>query len=86
MSVRYILVRMLVALLLGVAMYLTLFVLYLLAIVQHISLPFVRSMTPDQMGIRMGKALSQWLFEASQFLCFASDEKPFPWKAWPAPD
>jgi hypothetical protein len=85
MTARDIFVRMIVVLIVGFAMYVALLLLYVVALVQFISLPFAKEMKPDQHGIRMGKSLSGWLLEASRFLCFASDEKPFPWKARPAP-
>jgi Domain of unknown function (DUF4389) len=66
--------------------YVALLLIYALALIQFIALPFAREMKPDQLGVRMGKSLSDWLLQASRFLCFASDEKPFPWKAWPSAD
>lgn len=86
MRARDIAVRMMLAMIIGLAMYVALLLLYALALIQCISLPFAREMKPDQLGVRMGKSLSDWLFQASRFLCFASDEKPFPWKAWPSAD
>jgi hypothetical protein len=73
MRARYVFGRMLVAMLLGVAMYLVLMVFLFLAFMQHVFLPLGRDRGPaDLLGIRMGKALSQWLFEASRFLCLAT--------------
>ncbi len=63
-------------------MYVALLARYLVAIIPHISLPPARDRRPDELGIRMGKALSQWLCEASRFLCFATEKNPFPWKPW----
>jgi hypothetical protein len=33
---------------------------------------------------RFGGSLAKWFAEAAKFLSAASDEKPFPWKDWPA--
>ena len=86
MSARDIMVRMTFALIIGFGMYVGLLILCALALIQFVTLPFTREMKPDQLGIRMGKSLSEWMFQASRFLVFASDEKPFPWNAWPHAD
>jgi Domain of unknown function (DUF4389) len=31
-----------------------------------------------------GRSLAAWLAEITRFLTAATEEKPFPWKAWPA--
>lgn len=35
---------------------------------------------------RFGKSLSQWLAQTVRFVSCASEEKPFPWAAWPSAD
>ncbi len=41
---------------------------------------------PNTFLARFGSSLSKWFAEASRFLTCASDERPFPWKAWPDAD
>ena len=86
MTARDIIGRITASIVIGVGMYVGLLILYALALVQLVLLPFARDMQPDQLGPRMGKSLSEWMFQASRFITFASDEKPFPWKAWPLAD
>ena len=31
----------------------------------------------------LGRSLSAWIAEAGRFLTGDTEEKPFPWKAWP---
>jgi hypothetical protein len=56
--------------------------LYLTALVQFLWL--LATAEPNRLLSRFGSSLSLWLAETARFLCCASDEKPFPWKAWPA--
>jgi Domain of unknown function (DUF4389) len=35
---------------------------------------------------RFGTSLARWFSDVVRFLTCASDEKPFPWKDWPAAD
>lgn len=53
----------------------------LLAFVQFLWLLFARE--PNQLLARFGGSLSNWLSEIGRFLSCATDEKPFPWRAWP---
>jgi len=53
-----------------------------LAIVQFLWLLFARE--PNQFLAGFGNPLSIWLAEVGRFLTCASDDKPFPWKPWPA--
>ena len=41
---------------------------------------------PNKLLVEFGKSLALWLAQAEKFLCGATDEKPFPWMAWPTPD
>ena len=54
----------------------------LLAVVQFFWLLFMKE--PNQFLLRFGKSLSIWFADAARFLGCATDEKPFPWKDWPA--
>ncbi len=38
---------------------------------------------PNQHVARFGLSLSKWLGEAAQYLTCATEDKPFPWRAWP---
>jgi hypothetical protein len=40
----------------------------------------------NQVLRRFGISLARWFAETVRFLTCASDEKPFPWKEWPAAD
>lgn len=58
--------------------------LWLLAVVQFLWLLFADE--PNGFLIRFGKSLSLWLAQTVQFVTCASEEKPFPWSAWPPAD
>jgi hypothetical protein len=53
----------------------------LLAIVQFLWLLLAGA--PNQFLLRFGRSLSVWLADAARFLSCATNEMPFPWKAWP---
>ena len=55
--------------------------LYLTAVVQFLWL----LLTKERNGLLVGfgKSLALWLAETARYLCCATDEKPFPWSAWP---
>ena len=55
----------------------------LVAIVQFVWLLFARE--PNQLLARFGHSLSLWLAEIGRFLSCSTNEKPFPWRAWPDP-
>jgi hypothetical protein len=54
----------------------------LLALVQFLWLLFARA--PNEFIARFGNSLAIWLAEVGRFLTGATDEKPFPWRPWPA--
>ena len=58
--------------------------LYLTAVVQFLWLLFAKA--PNELLVGFGKSLALWLAEAARFLCCATDDKPFPWTAWPKAD
>lgn len=58
--------------------------LYLTAIAQFLWLLFTKA--PNKLLVGFGKSLALWLTDAAKFLCCATDEKPFPWTAWPKAD
>lgn len=39
---------------------------------------------PNGQLARFGAGLALWAAEAVRFLTFADDDKPFPWRNWPA--
>jgi len=41
---------------------------------------------PNRQLAQFGISLAKWLAEAARFQCAASEEKPFPWAAWPTAD
>ncbi len=41
---------------------------------------------PNHVLRRFGTSLARWFAEVVRFLTCASDDKPFPWKEWPAAD
>ena len=53
----------------------------LLAFVQFIWLLFAREPNPNL--ATFGHSLSIWLAEVGRFLTCGTDDKPFPWRAWP---
>jgi hypothetical protein len=38
---------------------------------------------PNQHVARFGGSLSKWLGETALFLTCTTEDKPFPWRAWP---
>jgi hypothetical protein len=54
----------------------------LIAVVQFLWL--VIAGEPNRFLAGFGGSLAVWLFDAARFLSAATDEKPFPWKPWPA--
>jgi Domain of unknown function (DUF4389) len=59
-------------------------VLCLLAVVQFLWL--MATGEPNHVLRRFGSSLARWFAEVVRFLSCASDDKPFPWKEWPAAD
>ncbi len=53
----------------------------IVAVVQFLWLLFARE--PNQLLAHFGTTLSNWLAEIGRFLSCATDDKPFPWRAWP---
>jgi hypothetical protein len=53
----------------------------LLTFVQFIWLLFAREPNPNL--ATFGHSLSIWLAEVGHFLTCGTDDKPFPWRAWP---
>src|SRR3990170_4606855 len=58
--------------------------LYLTAVAQFLWLLFAKE--PNGLLVGFGKSLALWLAETARFLSCATDEKPFPWVAWPQAD
>ena len=56
-------------------------VLYAVAIVQFLWMLITRER--NGFLVDFGRSLGLWLAEAAWFLSGDTDEKPFPWKAWP---
>lgn len=56
----------------------------LTAVVQFLWLLFTAA--PNALLQHFGRSLSIWIAETVVFLSCVSEEKPFPWKAWPASD
>jgi hypothetical protein len=54
----------------------------LIAVVQFLWLLIAGE--PNRLLGTFGKSLSAWFSEVAQFLSLATEDKPFPWKAWPA--
>ena len=59
-------------------------IMYLTAVAQFLWLLFAKE--PNKLLVEFGKSLALWLAETAKFLCCATDEKPFPWMAWPTAD
>jgi hypothetical protein len=57
-------------------------ILNLIAIVQFLWLMFARE--HNQLLANFGNSLATWLAEVGRFLACAADDRPFPWKPWPA--
>ena len=58
------------------------FLLHVIAVVQLLWLLTARE--PNTFLAAFGAGLSIWLSEVGRFVCCATDEKPFPWRPWPA--
>ncbi len=59
-------------------------ILYLIAIAQFVWLLIEKE--PNRFLSRFGQSLAIWLSQVAKFLSCATDEKPFPWMAWPTID
>lgn len=58
--------------------------LQLLAVAQFLWLLFTNQ--PNQILVGFGRSLAEWLAQVGRFQCCDTEDKPFPWKAWPAPE
>ncbi len=58
--------------------------LQVLAIVQFLWLLFAHQ--PNAFLVDFGRSLADWLAEVGRFQCCDTEEKPFPWAAWPSPE
>jgi hypothetical protein len=54
----------------------------LTALVQFLWLLLARA--PNEFLTRFGNSLALWLADVARFLTCATNEKPFPWRAWPS--
>ncbi len=83
-SKRPIWMRGLFMLLLMIAFWIAQWLLWVVGIVQFLWLFFADE--PNAFLKRFGRSLSLWLGETARFVSCASEDKPFPWKAWPSAD
>ena len=58
--------------------------LYLTALIQFLWPLLAKE--PNKLLLGFGKSLALWLADTARFLCCATEEKPFPWTAWPRVD
>jgi hypothetical protein len=56
-------------------------ILYLIAVAQFFWLLIAKE--PNKLLAEFGQSLAVWLAQTAKFLTCATDEKPFPWTAWP---
>jgi hypothetical protein len=73
--------RGLIMLLLAIAFSAGHVVLNALAVVQFLWL--LATGAPNRFLLGFGTSLSLWFGEVGRFMSCASDDKPFPWRAWP---
>jgi hypothetical protein len=59
-------------------------ILYLIAVAQFLWLLIAKE--PNKLLVEFGQSLAVWLAQIAKFLSCATDEKPFPWAAWPTTD
>ena len=59
-------------------------ILFLMSLVQFVWL--LAKQEPNRPLAEFGQSLALWLSETARFLTCATEEKPFPWKAWPRAD
>jgi hypothetical protein len=57
-------------------------VLYTFAFVQLIW--FLVAREPNPFLRQFGTSLGRWIAEVARYVCMDTDEKPFPWTAWPS--
>lgn len=55
--------------------------LFVTTVTQFLWLLFAKE--PNTFLVGFGNSLALWLAETARFLCCATNEKPFPWTAWP---
>ena len=56
-------------------------IVHLIAILQFVTIVFNKR--PSSGLSEFGASLALWLREVAAYQCMATEEKPFPWKAWP---
>lgn len=56
----------------------------LLAVIQFFWLLFTKKPNPSLR--KFGVSLGNWTLEVADFQSCATEDKPFPWKAWPSSD
>ena len=39
---------------------------------------------PNERLVEFGRSLADWLAQVGRFQCCETEEKPFPWAAWPS--
>lgn len=81
-SKRPVWMRGLFMLLLMMAFWVAQWLLWVVAIIQFLWMFFADE--SNAFLKRFGHSLGTWLGETAQFVSCASEEKPFPWKAWPS--
>jgi hypothetical protein len=59
-------------------------ILFLVSLVQFVWLLFKQ--VPNRPLAEFGRSLASWLSETARFLTCATEEKPFPFQAWPRGD
>ncbi len=59
-------------------------ILVLVSLVQFVWL--LAKQEPNRLLAEFGQSLALWLSETARFLTCATEDKPFPWKAWPRVD
>ena len=78
------LMRALLMLVVAIFMALAENVLILIAIIQALWMLFTGA--PNAAVRDFGTSLGEWMKQAARFQSVATEEKPFPWTPWPAPE
>ena len=77
-------VRLAFMLLFALIFYISMFVLYAVAVIQFLAKLLTGE--ANERLLRFGEGLSRFIYQTGQFLTFNTEEMPFPFSDWPSPD
>ena len=77
-------VRLAFMILFAVIFYISMFVLFAVAIIQFLAKLLTGE--ANERLLRFGEGLSRFIYQTGQFMTFNTEEMPFPFSDWPTPE